>query len=372
LYPGLTPRARAYGSLPAAEATINRVVNVLTFDPGTGLPGLSPLPSSLGYIVTVVFQDPTAPAATSVITDSCTLFRVTRFDQGLTDDNGATTSVNESGFVYRSNPAANGTYTFYDYAQSLRDFDSDGIENQLDSCPTTSTPSWNPRISDAINDPDNDGIPGQDDPAQGGEQLLAGTGCDSTPTTSNTDADGDGFSNRQDSCATTANGTQADADRDGMGDACDVLDNLGDGHLHEVCVNDAVAIGSGGPPTGSCSLEFVPDHDNDGFSQSVEAHVTTNSGDPCGQNAWPADLFSSGLSFNDVDIQDLSSFVAPPPRKLNTDPLDPGYDVRWDLVPFSTLGKDINIQDMAAITILYPPMLEGARAYGGPACPYAP
>ena len=49
--------------------------------------------------------------------------------------------------------------------KNRRDFDNDGIENQLDSCPYVSTPGWDPRISDPINDFDGDGIPGRDDPA---------------------------------------------------------------------------------------------------------------------------------------------------------------------------------------------------------------
>ena len=44
-----------------------------------------------------------------------------------------------------------------------------------------------------------------DDPAQSGEQLKAGTGCDPTPLTANNDQDGDGFLNRQDNCPLAAN-----------------------------------------------------------------------------------------------------------------------------------------------------------------------
>ena len=39
------------------------------------------------------------------------------------------------------------------------------------------------------------------------------------------------------------------------------------------------------------------------------------------------------------------------------------------------LGTDINVADMAAITTSatgFPPMLAGAKAFGGPVCPYAP
>jgi hypothetical protein len=375
LYPSLTPRARAYGSLPASEAGINRVVNLLTFEPGTSLPGMAPMPASLGYVMVLVRQDPTAPAAASTITDACSVTRYIRQDNGLTTNN-PNTGANEGGVVFRTNPATDGSYAFFDYGQSLRDFDNDNTENQLDTCPTVGTPTWSPRFPDPLNDPDADGLAGKDDPAPG-EQLQAGTGCDATPLTANADADGDGYQNRQDNCPVVANGlaqdNQADPDGDGIGTACDVVDSKGDGHLHEVCVTEHESIGSGGTPVTPACPEFVPDQDNDGFSRTAEIHVGTNHTDPCGQNAWPADLVSTGPSTNKIDISDIGSFVAPL-RRLNTSPGDePEYNVRWDLVPGNSgLGEHINVTDLAEVTTLYPPMLEGVRAYGGPPCPYAP
>jgi len=93
VYPGLTPRSRAYGSVDASVAGINRVANVLIFDPGTALPGMTPS-ASLGYIVVTVVQDPTAPAAVSTITDQCSPFTYTRQDRGLTANN-PNTAANE-------------------------------------------------------------------------------------------------------------------------------------------------------------------------------------------------------------------------------------------------------------------------------------
>ena len=370
LYPGLTPRSRAYGSIPASLGTINRVVNVLVCNPGTALPGASPLSASLGYIVVVVQQDPTAPPAASTITDTCTPYHYSRQDRGITANN-LNTPADESGIVYRTNPATDGSYTFMDYLRSRRDFDNDGIENQLDSCPYVSTPGWDPRISDPINDFDGDGIPGRDDPAPG-EQLLAGSGCDPTPLTANADADGDGYQNRQDNCPVTANSTQVDTDKDGIGDACDIVDTVADGHLHEICLTANVAIGTGGTPSTPSCPRFVPDVDNDGFADTVEQHVGTNAAYPCGQTAWPADLYSSGSSTNDIDIQDITSFLAPV-RHLNTNVGTFSGDVRWDIVPGrGVLANDINIQDITQIVVLTPPMLEGARALNGPACPYPP
>ncbi len=373
LYPGLTPRSRSYGAiLNTATFAINRVVNVLVFEPGTALPGLSPLPASLGYIVVVVQQDPTAPAATSVVSEACSTYQYAREDSGLTANNPNTAAINEGGVVYRTNPASNGSYPFMEYLQSRRDLDNDGHENEIDSCPTVSNPSWNPRVSDPIYDFDGDGIPGQDNLGQSGEQLLTGSGCDPTPLTANTDPDGDGFLNRQDNCPLNVNANQSDPDKDGIGDACDAVDSKGDGHLHEICITQNVTVGTGGsPPTPTCP-QFVPDMDNDGFVASIEQHVGTAPDDPCGQNAWPADLYVGGASNNRVDLQDLTSFIAVP-RYFGTNVgTNPG-DVRWDIVPGKgTYLTDINLQDFTQIIVTAPPMLEGPRAFGGPPCPYAP
>jgi hypothetical protein len=370
LFPGQTPRARSFGWVDSGVGTINRAVNVLTFEPGTDLPGMGNVDPALGYPVVVVSQDPTATPASSVITDECSLFRYTRQDRGVSLDNLAT-AANEGGFTYRTNPSADGTFTFLEYGRSLRDLDGDGIENRLDTCAFDSTPSWDPRTSDPVNDPDGDGLPGKDGPDPG-EQLEAGTGCDPTPLSTASDHDADGFSNREDNCPLTANAGQTDVDGDDIGDACDVVVTAADGHLHEVCVTQEVDIGLGGTPTATTCPQLITDQDNDAFTDGVEAYVGTGPSDPCGKTGWPAELVDTGMSANDVDIFDLSSYVAPV-RLINTDVgTNPG-DIRWDLWPGSgPLEFDINILDMSILVVIVPPMLEGPRAFNGPPCPYAP
>jgi probable HAF family extracellular repeat protein len=97
----------------------------------------------------------------------------------------------------------------------LGDFDSDGVPNGIDNCPSV----WNPDQADA----DGDGV---------------GDSCDNCPTTPNPnqadadwdgigdacepDMDGDGVPDDFDNCPSTWNPDQADSDGDGIGDACDV------------------------------------------------------------------------------------------------------------------------------------------------------
>ncbi len=139
----------------------------------------------------------------------------------------------------------------------------------------------------------------------------------------------------------------------------------------------------------------VYDCDGDGYSGAAEDHVYSYlpqlNGDqktcqeydvshPNPSNKpsrrWPADLSGhvpGSFSNNKVNVSDLGSFIAPV-RYFGTDVGTNAGDVRWDLVPGSTFGFEINVQDLAALTAgaaAYPAMLGGVRAFGGPACPWA-
>jgi hypothetical protein len=208
IFPGLTPRARHYGQASVAGSPVS--LNFVVFEPGVTLPGLGPVDPALGYPSVTILNnngDPAAVPAPSAITDFCTPLSTAITTYGISDDNPAT-GTDEGGYSVRANPVAAGTYSFSAYARSLRDADSDGIENQLDTCPFDPN-AGSPRIGGS-GDQDNDGI---DDV------------CDPTKTEANTDPDNDLYMNRGDNCPLVANGAdqdnQADKDTDGIGDACD-------------------------------------------------------------------------------------------------------------------------------------------------------
>jgi hypothetical protein len=159
------------------------------------------------------------------------------------------------------------------------------------------------------------------------------------------DGDCDAVIDTLDICPLEDNPGQEDSDEDLLGDVCDPC-----------------------PENADC--------DGDGYEDGDEfLFIGTSADDPCGQDAWPSDLVSSGFSFNKFDVVDLGSFLAPV-RRLGTSPGDPDFDARWDLKPgpITPAGPHINIQDLG-ITIAgatgYPPMFGGQRAFNS-TCPFPP
>jgi hypothetical protein len=127
-------------------------------------------------------------------------------------------------------------------------------------------------------------------------------------------------------------------------------------------------------PAGSESF----DCDGDGFVGTTETHVfnpaTDRDQDPCGTDAWGADFVAGSIpdSTNRVTLADLVTFIAPVRHFGNDVGTTPG-DVRFDLAPGKgVLLVDINIEDIAKVVIVSPPMLAGARAFAGPDCPWPP
>jgi len=130
----------------------------------------------------------------------------------------------------------------------------------------------------------------------------------------------------------------------------------------------------------------MADCDGDGFTGTAEDFVyspsTQGDQDPCGAapaaapfNApigWPADLKTGGIpdSTNKINVGDIVTFLAPV-RRLDTSPGDPGYDVRWDVVPGNSgQAKEINSVDYYYVANFAPAMLGSVRAFNGPPCPW--
>jgi hypothetical protein len=134
---------------------------------------------------------------------------------------------------------------------------------------------------------------------------------------------------------------------------------------------DARFVNSNGTFTDSFSILGAVDSDGDGLADNVEAYAGTSASDSCGSPApvgppspaWTADLRTDSGSANRLTIHDLVSYVAPI-RRINSTPGSGAYNVRWDI----NANSQINVQDLALITILRPPMFGGARAYNGPTC----
>jgi hypothetical protein len=227
------------------------------------------------------------------------------------------------------------------------------------------------------------------------------------------DLDGDGVPDDSDNCPVDANADQWNTDGDALGDVCDPdvdgdglengVDNDDDGN--GVLNVDEAACGSepqhggrrpervdgafaGVDDDGDTDVdEALPagseafDCDGDGFIGSAEAHVfgglTGRDQDPCGMDAWAADFVTGGVpdSTNRITINDMASFVAPVMRVF-TSPGDAGFNVRWDIIPGpGAVSQHININDLAALvagSTSTPPMLGGAKAFNGPACPWPP
>jgi hypothetical protein len=282
------------------------------------------------------------------------------------------------------------------------DTDGDAVPDEFDNCDNNQNTDQANFDGDASGDvcdtdDDGDGLLDTNEPATCTAPPPAHAGrldpdCDDDlRSDGNLDPDGAGpILLGPDNCISVANPTQANADGDAFGDACD-LDDDNDG-VSDASDNCPLVANSSqanydqgwGDTQGGDACD--PEFDGDGFTNAAEANVgTMSTPDHCGNlvsipghpsfttsSAWPADLRSGPDSFSlhKINVQDISTFVTPV-RHINTNPGDPGYNVRWDLVPGTTFGKRINVQDMATITAgstSFPIMFGGVRAFGGPAC----
>jgi hypothetical protein len=384
------PLARYAGAANVAGTTVT--LNLVIFAPdvlanaGFGANHPFTATSDLGYTTVVVFSNPTVPAAHGSISDSCSplvwaavmngIARVNRCAGVAGPPNCDTPSeisnpaAGANTMARYSNPRYNGAQSWVSQHQSLRDLDGDGVENSLDAC-ALNADTYNPRTGlPTSEDDDLDGLPDV---------------CDPNDIDGNFDADGDGWENSYDNCPNNANPTQFDNEQavaygttapsggprgDDIGDPCDPNDTVSNGPFATTWSMDTFTI-TGGTTT--------VDSDADGFSDFAEWNIGTDWNRRCGpgavpalSDAWPLDFVSGGIfgSTDRVFIDDLTTFLSP--RRLDTNPGDPNYNVRWDLDPgmgiFTTV---INIADLNAMLggpTAFPKMFNSNRALIGPAC----
>ncbi|MCJ7510274.1 MAG: hypothetical protein MUP14_05240 [Dehalococcoidia bacterium] len=239
VFPGLTPAMRLFGVAGVAGTPVT--MNILYFEPGTPLLGLTP-DASLGVASVSVLNNPNAMLAPNSITDNCTPMSAITTNYGYSWDN-PNTAADESGKVFMTNPTTPGDYKFTMYAFNRADADGDGIESYKDTCPFDVN-EGDPLVR-GDGDTDKDGID---------------NACDPTPDedTNNGDHDADMYVNRGDLCVLVDNYDQKDTDNDDIGDACDTVGAGGiglgpdkrDGELLEVYLPSTVKLtGAAAAPT---------------------------------------------------------------------------------------------------------------------------
>jgi len=185
---------------------------------------------------------------------------------------GACSGADEGGCVNRSNPGTGGAYNFTTLALSQRDADGDGIENSLDVCFDKYNPTWEPRNTDPVNDPDADGLPNECDPSPNQTGASSPNGCKSGYT--GPDEDQDCFANRADNCPlkvslqdpnkapdpATNKPFAPDKDSDGIGDACDPNPDTTNGENIGYCIKFALQVGgAAGVVEGVKDQQLSPD-----------------------------------------------------------------------------------------------------------------
>ncbi len=266
------------------------------------------------------------------------------------------------------------------------DDDNDGIGDALDNCPTVANPGQVSSDGDAFGD--------------------ACDNCPATPSVTNLNSDADALGDACDNCPLISNLDQLNTDADSMGNVCDDDDDndfAPDG-TEPACGSDPLDASSvpervdgtfsGADDDGDASIdELLPvgallyDCDSDGFTGGVENHLFApdqqGDQDPCGSNSspptvppsprgWPADLRGGSFSQDRVDVVDLGSYLVPV-RYFDTNVGTHFGDRRWDIRPGpGGQSQDINLEDLAALVILRPPMFGGAKALFGPTCPWGP
>ncbi|MDA1143398.1 MAG: thrombospondin type 3 repeat-containing protein [Bacteroidetes bacterium] len=212
------------------------------------------------------------------------------------------------------------------------DPDGDGVTNNLDNCPSTANADQldtdgdgvgdvcdnAPTVSNANQlDTDGDGVGDVSDTDDDGDGVLdtqdsfpldasesADTDGDGIGDSADTDLDNDGVLDTVDNCLYTPNADQLDTDADGIGNVCD-SDDDGDGFSDEVeitCGTDPLLASSLPADTDLDGIAncIDTDDDNDGYLDTDEA---TCGSDPLDATSKPLDTDTDGTP-NCIDTDD--------------------------------------------------------------------
>ncbi|MEX0801414.1 MAG: hypothetical protein WD379_09380 [Dehalococcoidia bacterium] len=245
IFQGAKPYARYYGQTTVVGVDV--ALNFVVFEPGAAINtslGSFQTDPAMGYPSVTILQnvgDPEAQALEgNAITDFCSPLKAVTETFGTTENNPTT---NEGGgATFRTNPPADTTVNFVQFATSQRDADDDGFENGFDTCP------FDPNVENAR-------LGGLEGDGESTEPDGIDSACDPDPTgtcgpglTGNaSDCDADQFPNRGDNCPLIAqDGNLDDGDNDGIGDACDPNPDTPDGEINVLCIVNAIDIGAGG------------------------------------------------------------------------------------------------------------------------------
>ena len=359
--------------------------------------------ADVGYVGIVVLQDPTEiEDFVSAITDFCSYLNSTLFVKstagGLTVQK---TALDGTG--------TNETHAFYQYGRGYRDFDGDGIENQLDTCASLANLDPDPHVAakaTGSSETPGDMIDSVCDPTDD----INGDGS----AESINDHDTDGFQNAQDNCPLVENGTAADGSggaaninnkedeqarvynlaapdggpkTDGVGNPCDsemlggAADNVANGAFQydvsaaAFCIGGTDGDGDGwcaGAPTdtndAAPGTHGAFDSDGDGFTagSGVEPHINTDplnycpatSGTGADHDSWPPDFNMTKL-VNIVDVGAIRPHFGAAVTAAN---------IRYDLSPSAT----INIVDVGAVRPYFNLNCDPATPGGGTYRPPTP
>jgi len=279
-------------------------------------------PIAVGHVIQMDAENMSVTAVDTG-TNTLTITRGQRSSVAAAHANGVAinqlTPVNECGTNRSSNPATAQRLRYYQYSVSQRDYDNDGHENALDTCPYNANAAWNPREFNISSggDGDADGLP---------------DACDPTPASGSADHDGDGggtgWLNRLDNCPTVPNTAavmtapnvrQYDQDTapgvnvydggpstDSIGPECDIAGNScggcpaltptgANGHYHAAYAAQTICIGAANAECDNTPglAGGASDSDGDGV---------TNASDTCRDFSNPPTRFSGASANSTVSV----------------------------------------------------------------------